>query len=123
LKIAECLQSDFLKWLEQFAICKHPAWPLFQPQVAEVRDPGGSPLLRRRCGAHTACHTQASNPLDMTKQWSDVFFSTKLMLHKSSVYPMHHLRFQFSDLMFFLFPYGIASIAVIDMRLPIQFAI
>jgi hypothetical protein len=37
-----------------------PVWPLFQPQIAEVVDPGVSPFL-------PTCYTRASNPLDMTK--------------------------------------------------------
>jgi hypothetical protein len=52
-----------------------PACPLFQPQVAEVVDPVGSPLL--------PCHTQASNPLDMTK----LFFFTVVrcgLFHKTN---------------------------------------
>jgi hypothetical protein len=39
LKIAECPQSDLLKWLEQcnlYAACL----AFFQPQFAEVLDPG-----------------------------------------------------------------------------------
>jgi hypothetical protein len=44
LKIAECLQFEFFKWLEQ---CNLYAARLasFQPQDAEVLDSGGSLLL------------------------------------------------------------------------------
>jgi hypothetical protein len=68
-------------------------------------------------GGHTACYTQASNPLDMTNlcflQWSDVFFSTKLMRHKStSVLLTKYISNtppSVSDPMFFLLPCDIAS--------------
>jgi hypothetical protein len=117
LKIAECPESDFLKRLEQCNL-----YSAYLASFSTTSCRGGRPTQENlhcchRCGAHTACHTQASNPLDMTKLFFfkvvRCVFSTKLMRLKSKLVLLpkciSNTPPSVSVPIFFILPYGIGS--------------
>jgi hypothetical protein len=89
-----------------------PAWPLFQPQVAVViQISRRSQEALHSCHtyvADTACHTQACNPLDMTKRFFTVVRSVLFHLTTSVLIPKCISTFGFRPHVFLL-AYGIAS--------------
>jgi hypothetical protein len=114
LKIAECPRSDFLKWPEQcnlYAAClasfSTTSCRGGRPRRVSIAAVGVvlvQPVIRKQVSRWMCPYCFV--------QWSGVFFSTKLMRHKSTsvLLPncISNTPPSVSEPMFFLLPYGIA---------------